>query len=89
MSAFTGTPLEKWLHRLGVTTVIIGGAGTPAGVASTVYGTRERDFRCVVASDACNGIGSATYQAAILNMSSFAQVGTTEEVVTTMEQAPD
>ena len=86
-SAFTGTPLEKWLHRLGVTTVIIGGAGTGAGVASTVYATRERDFRCVVASDACNGLGTENHRAAMLNMSSFNQVGTTDEVVAALAQA--
>ncbi|MPZ50319.1 MAG: isochorismatase family protein [Dehalococcoidia bacterium] len=88
-SAFTGTPLEKWLWRLGVTTVVVGGAGTGAGVSSTVYATRERDFACVVASDACNGAGSESHKAAILNMSTFAQVGTTEEVVTAIEKAPD
>jgi len=60
-SAFTGTPLEKWLRRLGVTTVIIGGAGTSAGVASTTYASRERDFGCAVASDACNGTGSESH----------------------------
>ena len=57
-SAFTGIGLEKWLRRLGVTTLIVGGAGTGAGVSSTVYGARERDFNVVVASDACNGVGT-------------------------------
>lgn len=87
-SAFTGTPLEKWLHRLGATTVIVGGAGTPAGVASTIYATRERDFSCVVASDACSGAGSDSHKATMLNVSTFAQVGTTQEVVEAMENAP-
>ncbi len=88
-SAFTGTPLEKWLRRLGVTTVIIGGAGTSAGVASTTYASRERDFGCAVASDACNGTGSESHTATMLNISTFAQVGTTREVVEAMENAPE
>ena len=88
MSAFTGTPLEKWLRRLGVTTVIIGGSGTGAGVSSTIYAARERDLACVVASDACNGVGSEHHTAAMLNLSTFAQVGTTDEVVESMERAP-
>jgi nicotinamidase-related amidase len=88
MSAFTGTPLEKWLRRLGVTTIIIGGSGTGAGVSSTIYASREHDFGCVVASDACNGAGTEHHKAAMLNASSFAQVGTTSEVVEAMAKAP-
>ena len=42
---------EKRLRRLGFTTLIVGGAGTGAGVSSTVYAARERDFG-VVLSDA-------------------------------------
>lgn len=87
-SGFTGTPLEKWLRRLGVTTIIIGGSGTSAGVASTIYASRERDFSCVVASDACNGVGSENHKATMLNVSTFAQVGATKEVVEAMEKAP-
>jgi ureidoacrylate peracid hydrolase len=83
-SAFTGTPLEKWLRRLGVSTIIVGGAGTGAGISSTIYAARERDFRSVVVADACNGAGSENHRAAILNLSSFAQVGSTEEVVSAM-----
>jgi nicotinamidase-related amidase len=88
-SGFTGTALEKWLRRLGVTTLIVGGAGTGAGVSSTVYAARERDFAVVLASDACNGAGSEGFEAAIFNMSTFAQVGTTDEVVAAMDTAPD
>jgi ureidoacrylate peracid hydrolase len=80
-SAFTGTPLEKWLRRLGVTTVIIGGAGTGAGISSTAYACRERDFAAIIASDACNGAGTEHHAAAMLNLGSFAQVGTTDEIV--------
>lgn len=83
-SAFTGTPLEKWLRRLGVTTIIVAGAGTGAGVSSTIYAARERDFRVVTVSDACNGAGSENHRAAMLNLSSFTQVAITEEVVAAM-----
>lgn len=86
-SAFTGTPLEKWLRRLGVTTIVVGGAGTGAGVSSTIYAARERDFRVVTVSDACNGVGSESHRAAMLNLSSFTQVATTEEAVDAMLEA--
>ena len=80
-SAFTGTPLEKWLRRLGLTTVIIGGAGTGAGISSTAYACRERDFAAIIASDACNGAGTEHHCAAMLNLGSFAQVDTTAAIV--------
>ena len=86
-SAFTGTPLEKWLRRLGVTTVIIGGAGTHAGVEATIRDTRELDFSCIVASDACSGVGTEHHTASMLILT-FAQIGTTQEVVEAIRQAP-
>ena len=86
-SAFTGSGLEKWLRRLGVTTLIVGGAGTGAGVSSTIYAARERDFAVVVASDACNGVGSEGFKASMLNLSTFCQVDSTDEVVKAMDSA--
>jgi nicotinamidase-related amidase len=79
-SAFTGTPLDKWLRRLGVTTVIIVGAGTHAGIEATVRDMREYDYRAVIASDACSGIGTPHHAASMLTLT-FAQIGTTDEVV--------
>lgn len=87
-SAFTGTPLDKWLRRLGVTTLIIGGAGTHAGIEATVRDMREYDYRAVVASDACSGAGTDHHAATMLVLT-FAQIGTTEEIVHALEQAPE
>ena len=79
-SAFTGTPLEKWLRRLGVTTIVICGSGTHAGIEATVRDMRELDFDAVIASDACSGVGTDHHAASMLTLS-FAQRGTTDEVV--------
>lgn len=79
-SAFTGTALEKWFRRLGVTTFIIGGAGTVAGVESTVRDARERDFFSIVASDACRG-DKVHHDTSLMNMATFAQVGVTDDIV--------
>ena len=86
-SAFTGTPLEKWLHRLGVTTLVIGGSGTSAGIEATVRDMRELDFHAVIASDACNGVGT-DHHAATMRTVTFAQIDTTDEVVAAIEKAP-
>lgn len=52
-NAFHGTPLELSLHRAGVTNVILAGAAINAGVASTAYGARDRDFNLITLRDAC------------------------------------
>ena len=85
-SAFTGTPLEKWLHRLGVTTIVICGSGTHAGIEATVRDMREQDFDAVIASDACSGVGTDHHAASMLTLN-FAQRGTTDEVVAALESA--
>jgi nicotinamidase-related amidase len=79
-SAFTGTPLDKWLRRLGVTTVIIGGAGTHAGIEATVRDLREYDYSAVVASDACSGISTPNHAASMRTLT-FAQIGATQSVI--------
>ena len=85
-SAFTGTPLEKWLRRLGVTTIIICGSGTHAGIEATVRDMRELDFDAVIASDACSGVGTDHHAASMLTLN-FAQRGTTDEVLAALEAA--
>lgn len=89
MSAFTGTALDKWLRRLGVTTFVIGGGATAAGVESTVRAARELDFESIVVSDACHGGARANHEASLLNMATFVQVVTTQEVVDALLQAPE
>ena len=52
-NAFHGTPLELSIHRAGVTNVLLAGAAINAGVASTAYGARDRDFNLITLRDAC------------------------------------
>jgi nicotinamidase-related amidase len=52
-NAFLGTPLELSMHRAGVRNVILAGAAINAGVASTAYGARDRDFNLITLRDAC------------------------------------
>ena len=85
MSAFTGTALEKWLRRLGVSTVIVAGIATAAGVESTVRDAREKDIDSVVVRDACNG-ATANHEASMLNMGTFAMVSSTDAVIEAMER---
>jgi nicotinamidase-related amidase len=87
-SAFTGTALEKWLRRRGITTIIIGGVATNSGVEATVRAALDLDFESVVVSDACNA-SPAHHQASLLNMGQFATIATTSDVITALDKASD
>lgn len=86
-SAFVGTPLERLLRRLGVSTIIIGGISCFVGVESTVRDACDRDFDVVVASDACND-DPPHLQASLLNMAHFAEIATTTEVIGALDRSP-
>ena len=87
-SAFTGTALDKWLRRLGVTTIIIGGGSTHTGVQNTVRAAVDHDYDVIVASDACKG-SPDHHEKALMVMATFTQVVTTAELVDALLQAPD
>lgn len=87
MSAFTGTPFEKWLRRLGVTQIVIAGGATHSGVESTVRDARDRDFHVVVVSDACRSSAVEHHNASIFNMATFAQIATVDEVIAALDAA--
>ena len=54
--AFYGTPLEKHLQDLGVTTVVVVGCNFPNCPRTTIYGASMRDFRTVLIADAVSGV---------------------------------
>jgi nicotinamidase-related amidase len=51
-SAFHGTHLELSLRTAGVRNVLLAGSATQAGIASTAYAGRDRDFNLVLLRDA-------------------------------------
>jgi nicotinamidase-related amidase len=54
--AFYGTPLEKHLHDLGITTVVVVGCNFPNCPRATIYSVTMRDFRAVLIADAVSGV---------------------------------
>lgn len=58
--AFYGTPLEDYLRKLGVDSVVVCGCNSPNCPRTTVYEASERDLRVVLVEDATSG----TYQQA-------------------------
>ena len=54
--AFYKTPLEKYLHDLGIETLVITGCNFPNCPRTTIYEASERDFKIVAIRDAISGI---------------------------------
>ena len=54
-NAFHGTHLELSLRTAGAVNVLLAGGATQAGIASTAYGGRDRDFNLVLLRDAIRG----------------------------------
>jgi nicotinamidase-related amidase len=54
--AFFETPLEDWLRRCGVTTIVFCGCNFPNCPRTSIYEASERDFRVVLAEDAISGL---------------------------------
>lgn len=52
-SAFHGTYLDLALRARHVDTIVIAGASTDVGIASTAFAARDLDYNLVIASDAC------------------------------------
>jgi nicotinamidase-related amidase len=52
-SAFHGTYLDLALRARRIDTIILAGASTDVGVASTAFAARDLDYHLVIASDAC------------------------------------
>ena len=50
--AFTGTDLDEYLKKLGVTQVVVAGVSTSAGVESTARSARDYGYNVVVVVDA-------------------------------------
>lgn len=54
-SAFVGTELETWLHRHGVSRLVVAGVATAHSVSTTVRHAACLDFTVSVPADACAG----------------------------------
>ena len=53
-SAFHGTYLDLALRARKVDTIVLAGASTDVGIASTAFAARDLDYNLVIVSDACS-----------------------------------
>ena len=54
--AFYGTPLEAYLHEIGVSSLAFTGCNFPNCPRTSIYEASERDFRIVLVEDAVSGL---------------------------------
>jgi nicotinamidase-related amidase len=78
--AFTGTTLDEYLKRQGVTQIVLSGVSTSIGVESTARSAYELGYNIVLATDAMTDMDAATHENSIERI--FPRLG---ETATTAE----
>jgi nicotinamidase-related amidase len=84
--AFYGTDLDLQLRRRGLTTIVICGIATEAGVESTARDAYERGYELVFASDAMSGMSPESHANSIERI--FPRIGrvrTTEQIISALQ----
>ncbi|MGW6412691.1 cysteine hydrolase family protein [Streptomyces vinaceus] len=78
VSAFYGTRLQQTLSASGVERVVLCGVSTGMAVQSTARDAHDRDYRVVIAEDACAAPTPAEHDASLRTLSQIATITTTE-----------
>lgn len=87
-SAFEGTTLETRLRRRGVEAVVLCGVMTNCCVETTARHAFMKDFRVIVAANACAANSEAHHRASLLNLSyAFAAVADTKAIIAALRAA--
>ena len=80
--AFYQTPLELFLRRRGIDTLIITGVITSGCVRATAIGATNRDFNIIIASDCCADITKKAHELSIeIDYPRIAKVRTSNEII--------
>jgi len=86
--AFYQTPLELFLRRLGVDTLIIAGVITSGCVEATARGARDRDFNVIIVADCCADINKEAHELSLkLVFPSIGRVRSSEQVIRAMRES--
>ena len=86
MGAFFGTDLDLQLRRRGITSIVLCGIATEAGVESTARDAYELGYALVFASDAMNGMNPECHVNSIERI--FPRIGrvrTTQQVIAALQ----
>jgi nicotinamidase-related amidase len=79
--AFSTTDLESRLKDRGIECIVIAGVATDVCVSTTVREAADRNFKVVVAADACTTLSQQLHQANIESLHVFGWIRQTEDIV--------
>jgi nicotinamidase-related amidase len=80
--AFTGTDLDEYLKKLGVTQVVIAGVSTSSGVESTARHAHEHGFNVTLAIDAMTDMNPDAHTNSLIRVfPRLGETGTTREII--------
>lgn len=83
------TKLDQTLHNMGINSLVVCGLTTAVCVTQTARETADRDFRVIVAEDACTEMSEEMHEAALQTFSlTFGRVRSTQELVELFAAAP-
>jgi nicotinamidase-related amidase len=86
--AFTGTDLEDYLRREGVTQVVLTGVATGSGVESTARHAHELGFNVTLATDAMTDMSAEVHENSVLRIfPGLGETGTTDEILALLESS--
>jgi nicotinamidase-related amidase len=84
-SVFNGSNYEHLLRNMGITTVVVSGIYTNSCVEGTIRDAGDRDFRVLMAEDACAAMSSIGHENAIDYLDgNFCHAKSSEEIVALM-----
>ncbi|MFF4740863.1 isochorismatase family cysteine hydrolase [Streptomyces sp. NPDC001262] len=78
VSAFHGTRLQQALSASGIERVVLCGVSTVWAVQSTARDAHDRDYRVVIAEDACAAPSPEEHEASVRMLSGIATITTTD-----------
>ncbi|RSS78648.1 cysteine hydrolase [Streptomyces sp. WAC06614] len=78
VSAFYGTRLDQTLSASGIERVVVCGVSTVWAVQATARDAHDRDYRVVVAEDACAALTAEEHDASVRMLSQIAEITTTD-----------
>ncbi|MFI9081472.1 isochorismatase family cysteine hydrolase [Streptomyces sioyaensis] len=78
VSAFYGTRLQQTLSASGIEQVVLCGVSTVMAVQSTARDAHDRDYRVVIAEDACAAPTSEEHEASVRMLSGISTITTTD-----------
>jgi nicotinamidase-related amidase len=85
--AFTGTDLDEYLRKLGVTQVVVAGVSTSAGVESTARHAHELGFNVTLAVDAMTDTNADAHLNSVTRIfPRMGETGTTQEIIDLLDK---